>query len=1120
MRTNKNLLAALAGVSLLWLVFATPAFAQTGTTGDLTGTVTDASGAVVPNAVVTLASATGQSQEAKTNDQGQYRFSLLRPGDYTLTVNATGLQGGTRKVAVSLGQVTNVPLKLVVAGTATTIEVTGETPILQTENANIATTFASTQLAEIPVAGGDVTSYAYTAPGVVLNTGSGYGNFSSFGLPSTANLFTTNGNDNMDPYLNLSNSGASNLAMGANELQEIAVVNNGYTAQYGRQAGAQVNASTKSGTNDYHGNAVYWWNGRAMNANEWFNNNTGTPRPFANNNQWAASVGGPIVKNKLFFFADTEGLRYVLPGAGGAIYLPTPQFASYVQSNVEALTPGSGAFYKNLLGLYSGAPGANRATPVTSNDDPTLGCGDFTGTMGFGETTPCAMQFRSNQNNLNTEWLLATRIDWNIGARDHLSGRFRTDHGIQATGTDPINPVFNANSVQPEYEGQLTETHTFGSTAVNQFILSGMWYQAKFGPSSFADAVQTFPYQMQFNDGLFTTLGGADNGYPQGRVVTQWMVTDDFSKTWRSHDLKFGVNFRRNIVNDFAALPGTAALLTINSMTEFADGQFEDYGSTFSRSFPRIGNVRMNLYTLGLYAQDQWRVNNKLNLTFSLRVDNNSNPSCSQDCFSRLVSPFANLQHDANVAYNQVIDTGLKHAFPGIQALVWQPRFGFAYNLYPNTVIRGGVGFFSDLFAGTLVDRFLTNAPNVATFSSGTTGAIAPSVAGSLEEQTISSNAAFQHGFANGATLSDLQDAVAGFTPPAFNSVVNTVKNPNFLEWNFAFEQQIGKPYSFQLNYVGNHGYNVMTDNPWDNAYCRAGHCPFGNAVTGTLPSTVPDARFAQVRTLNNAGWSNYNGLTASFKARYTSNFQWALNYTWSHSLDTCSNQCLLPFTANNVVSTRYTTSPLLPGTAYGNSDYDVRQNLNANYVYTTKNNWNEGWKNTVLGGWTLAGTVYFHTGYPYTPVNTAVRGYLRNVTGLRNATPVADFLGGPVPSCGNPNNFCLDQSQFASSPLSDVTQSGFGNIARNSFFGPGYFDTDMNLTKNFKITERLGFAVGANFFNLFNHPNFDLPVNNVAAGNFGQILNTVVPATTPYGAFNGVTLSGRIVQMNARLTF
>jgi len=169
------------------------------------------------------------------------------------------------------------------------------------------------------------------SPGVTMNTsnGGGYGNFTAFGLPATANLFTINGNDYNDPFLNLNNSGASNLLLGSNEIQEVAVVSNGYTGQYGRQAGAQVDYTTKSGTPSFHGDAVYYWNGSTLNANDFFLNQAGEARPFENNNQWAASLGGPIKKDKAFFFINTEGLRYTF-GSSNQVFVPTQGFQSYV----------------------------------------------------------------------------------------------------------------------------------------------------------------------------------------------------------------------------------------------------------------------------------------------------------------------------------------------------------------------------------------------------------------------------------------------------------------------------------------------------------------------------------------------------------------------------------------------------------------------------------------------------------------------------------------------------------------------------------------------------------------------------------------------------------------------
>jgi hypothetical protein len=1107
---NKFLLVAILGTFLTAF-----AFAQSIATGDLTGVVSDSSGAVVPGASVTLHSdADGNEQTGQTNGQGQYRFTLLKPGPYSINVKSAGLSAAQVHVEVSLGKVVNMPIQVGIAGTSTTVEVTAETPLVETQNANLATTYDTLQIAALPNPGGDITSYAYSAPGVTLNSAAGYGNFSAYGLPSISNLFVTNGNDNMDPYLNLNNSGASNLSMGSNEVQEIAIVSNGYTAQYGRQAGAQVNATTKSGSNQFHGNALYWYNGTNLNANDWFGVQSQTPRPHAVNNEWAASIGGPIVKNKLFFFVDQEGLRFVLPGVSGQNFLPTPQFASFVEATAEANTPGSLPFYQKIFNLYGGSPGAARAVPVTAADDPTLGCADFAtdprNTSQFGVTQPCSMAFVSNQNNLNTEWLLTARIDYNISNSDRLFGRFKEDHGVQATGTDPVNPIFNADSIQPAYEGQLNETHIFSGNTVNNLIISGSWYQALFSANNLPGALKAFPTTMAFVNG-WANLGGQDFSYPQGRIVTQYQITDDFSKTAGKHDLKVGINFRRNLVSDYVTGPNTSGTFNVNEMTEFVLGNAVDGASDYNQTFSNIGPSRIKLYSMGIYAQDQWKATNKLNITAAVRMDRNVNPSCSTKCFTRLAGPFESINHDPNTPYNQVIKTGQSNAFADVQPFVFSPRLGMAYSVTPNTVIRGGFGLFTDLYPAFIIDRFITNAPNVATFDASG-GAFSPDVPGNLFAQDAASNAAFQTGFANGATLADLQTSVPGFGAPTFNVMGKKLLNPEFMEWNLELQQQIGRSASLSVDYVGNHGINLMTVNPFTNAFCKR-NCPFAGVI-GTAPA---DSRFAQVLELRNSGWSNYNGLTTSLHYRLSKSFQGQFNYTWSHDLDTCSNNCLLPFSASTITSIRYQVSPNLPGTAYGSSDYDVRHLFNANYVYTSKDNYSSGMLNHVLGGWTVAGTFFYHTGYGWSPVSVGARNSLGNVLGLRTGTPLAEFATPPVfGTCKNGSSTCATASEFLSGP----SQSSFGNYARNTLRGPNYFDTDLNVTKNFKVGERIGLALGANFFNVLNHPNFDLPNNSVSSGLFGTITNTVSPATSPYGAFLSVPLTGRIVQLNARVTF
>ncbi len=309
-------------LAALMLLLPTVVGAQSAVTGAIGGVVTDASGAVISGANVTLTSTdTSAAISATTSSIGTYTFTLLKPGAYTLAVTHPGFKQTSQAVTVLLGQTTQTNVQLSVGTANETVTVTEQGALLQTENANITTTIETQQIENLPNPGGDLTAIAQTAPGVTMNSTGGYGNFSAFGLPGTANLFTVNGNDYNDPFLNLNNSGASNLLLGSNEIQEVAVVSNAYTGQYGRQAGAQIDYATKSGGNSFHGDAVYYYNSGGMNASDYFN---GYSHEVAN--QWAASIGGPIKKDKLFFFVNTEGIRYTLAAGAGAVGYPTPEF--------------------------------------------------------------------------------------------------------------------------------------------------------------------------------------------------------------------------------------------------------------------------------------------------------------------------------------------------------------------------------------------------------------------------------------------------------------------------------------------------------------------------------------------------------------------------------------------------------------------------------------------------------------------------------------------------------------------------------------------------------------------------------------------------------------------------
>ena len=313
-------------------------FAQSNVSGDIAGTVTDPSGKAVVGATVTVKSqSTDATKVGTTGPAGSYRVSLLNPGPYSLTVAAPGFESSAAAVTVSAGQVNTQDIQLAVGSSSQTVEVTGtEVPLLHTEDANITTTFDMQQVQSLPNPGNDLTFIAQTAPGAVMNTQGGYGNFAIFGLPATSNTFTVNGGYENDPFLNLNNSGATNLLLGNNDVGSVTVVSNAYGAQWGGLGGSQVNEISRSGSNRFHGDATYWWNGSVMNANDYFNNQTATPKPRSNANQWAGSFGGPIVKDKSFFFFNTEGLRVIIP-VRGTVFAPSPSYMASTSGDYQPI---------------------------------------------------------------------------------------------------------------------------------------------------------------------------------------------------------------------------------------------------------------------------------------------------------------------------------------------------------------------------------------------------------------------------------------------------------------------------------------------------------------------------------------------------------------------------------------------------------------------------------------------------------------------------------------------------------------------------------------------------------------------------------------------------------------
>ena len=1169
-------LSLLAVAGILANTTAPVALAQSATTGAVSGTVSDATGAVVPGATVIVTdTATQSKQTVKSNGEGRYTVGLLKPGLYKITAAAESLKSDTLQVTVILGTSVPADIKVTPTGSNTIVEVTSTAlPLVDTQNVALATTFTEQQIDELPTPGGDVTTVAFTAPGVVVNAGGAYGNFSSDGLPGISNLFVLNGFDNQDPFLNLNNSGSSNLTLGQGELAEATVIQNGYNSQYGRAAGAVINYTTKSGTNKFHGMADYNYNGSLLNANGWFAEHDealqGLPntRPHAVSNEWAANVGGPIIKDKLFFFSDYEGLHYVLPGSSGFLTFPSPQLQNYTMATIPA---ASQSFYGLAFAGYKKSAAYAGASPVTngngSNQDGYggLGCGNVAGmpdtlTGGtFGVNEPCMLVGQAAANNINIEWLYTQRIDWNINDKHKIYGRYKMDRGTQPTSTSFIDPLFSALSIQPEYEGQFNDSYVISPTQTNVFVAAANWYSAYFGPPNVAASLAELPAyfnpDVDYDGSGVNAAGGLPaEGVPyyltQGRNVTQYQFEDDYSWIKGKHTIKLGFNFRRDDISDYdAQILNVFPYAQLASLGDFVSGQASVNSSLFGanvyeKAYIAAPTAHLSLYNLGVYGQDEFQVTSKLKLTMGVRFDRIGNPLAHRGGFAAYTGSFPNnpgLNSPFDVAAGGPVNNAEDNAFPSIEHLNFQPRFGFNLALTDHTEIRGGAGLFTDLYPAGFVDSIIQNFPNsnvVPIFA----GNFSTSGAGTVGAYADAANAVTQNGFKSGASAismeNDLYNQLVPYSPPSIGAYFpGQFKEPTYAEYSMQLQHQISRTNSINITYAGNYGYHGVLQNPWANA----GDGQFGNgfwngltegqwatpangATFGNFSATPADPRFGRVTAFTNNGHSNYNGALLTFK-HSGNGLSTEVSYTYSHSLDMVSNGGEGEYFNGGAITQQLTPALGYGNLNYSNSDYDVRSNFTGDVVYEEPFKSSNKVLDYLGGGWVVGAKVYWRTGEPYSITNGAQLASFGNLGGtLLGATaPGVNVSKLKNDSTGNAHEGAygyvstLDITQFVGAG----DQNYFGTLRRNALYGPHYADTDLNLMKKFVKLEGFTFKAGINAYNLFNDVNFGAPASNTQYPNsFGQIFGTLAPPTSPYGSFQGAAVTQRLFVLHGTLTF
>ncbi len=1133
--------------------------AQGETTSAIIGVVIDPSGAALPRAIVTIANTeTGSKRSAATDDAGRFSFPQLMPGSYTVNVEADGFASQTApNIQAGLGQKQTVNFTLKLAAAKSEVTISGEVPLVNPDNPNTATTLNARALENLPNPGGDLTSPLQFAAGALMNTAgsgndfiggtNGYGNVQFNGLPALSNGYIVDGLETNDPLTNLNSGLSTNLVLGLNSIAEVTVNTLSYAVDQGRYGASQVNYVTKSGTNQFHGDLYELWNGSRLNAADFFTDATpGNRKPRSTVNHFGGSLGGPVLHDKLFFFLDSEWVRIALPIVS-ATTVPTPAFQQYVlqqlplggtdsvTSSTYKAAPQLAPFYRKMFSLYgntSGTPLAVLGCPFNSNGSPAAGFPP----NGSG----CANRQSLSHSSDDREQVQTVRVDYNINEKNTSWFRFQADTGLQAAWTDPINPLFNSISSQPLYSFAAGYAHVFSSRLVNYFNPAFSWYESLFGPSDFQKTLSAFPIVLQGSgaNAPFTTVGGLDNTWVQGRRAARFFINDNLAWTNGGHELRFGTNTRIFRLNDYDFGEGAVPLVTYTTLPQFIYG----VASTASKTFPLANSQPYDFLNLDLYAQDTWKMTSKLTWTVGIRTTHNSNPLNPHQAIARLDGSFAAIAHDVNQPLSAAIHTGLGNVFDSTPLAILQPRTAIAWQIAPKTVLRTGFGLFSDLLPGSIADLVGVNPPYSRTFLGGLLGtvggsAIAPAVPNSAIDATIAANQIFSTGFAKGqiSCASPLSNPDTCLQPVAITAMPDgKLRAPYFMEWSFAVERQIGNTINLRAQYVGTRAVNqpYTTQANGYQTVCSGCFAPF--------PYGAPaDARFGAVTQLSTGANSHYNALQTTAEKRLAHGLQIQANYTWSHCIDTVSNGGFLPFSAGGILSP-------IPGDLQrdrGPCDYDVRHNVTASYAYELPIRV-RGRLGPALNGWQVSGSVFWRSGLPFSVLSAP---YSANGKGIVNGSgpqfasvvpgvPLYDHS--PIPGVTQPGTIqWLNPNAFISAvdPSTGACVGGdtpgncqFGNLGRNALRGPNFTWSDLYLTKWFRLNERTKLRIDAQIFNLFNHPNFGLPVLGYAGipgkpstqTGFGALTSTTSPPTGLLGVGLGGDSSPRMIAFQARLEF
>jgi hypothetical protein len=1095
----------LLGALLTLLALSSTAGAQTAT-GQITGTVRDTTGAVVPGATVTVHSdLTGLTRTATTNPAGTYSFPLLPVGTYAVSAQLTGFSVAKQSdIRLQVDQVVRIDLALAVGAATETVEVQARTAAIDTETAAVAQVVTQKQITDLPLNGRNFLQLLFLGAGAVEAGGEqgsmrqGVGDaISLMGARPTSNNFMIDGTANVDTSL-----GTPAVVLSVDALEEFKEQTKNYSAEYGFSAN-QINLVSKSGTNEYHGTGFYFGRNEGLDASNFFDSPT-APKPKLDQKQFGGTISGPIIKNKTFLLVNYEGLRRD-NGFSSFFNVPTPEQLS-------------GHFTSTIIDPATGQPFPNNTIP----QDRFSRLAQLTLKNGWYPAPNVNLpqgNYQLVRTLPTTQNQFTARLDQDLGKFGRAFFRF-TKSTFENTSTGNLNPgIGDYVNKQNTTNWQVSHTWPIRNNVVNVWRVGRVEALANIEgtPCSQSDVdflqltgvFTNIPDPQRGCPGVgiqgFANVGGAVNDYTASNQP-MWDISNTTTWITGNHTFKFGANYRRwwlqrDLANDFLGnwggfnvgftTPPGATPGPDNYVADFLLGYYGSNGVSVFQPGPfpvegKVGNPReFNLWYFAPYIQDDWKVTSRLTLNLGLRYDYRNVPYETNNRMgwrNLNYAPGGLLVADPKLATGGIVD-GSYYQEAGRRSpenpdawKVFAPRLSFAYRLNEagTTVIRGGYGLFYDSAEGREID-------------------------GSSDIYPYVSRGTYQQSLGQTAPLQTTDQLFPSFTSggvatPAANtflavSMSPQPKNPYVQQWSLGVQRELTRTTSAELNYVGSHGTNLL----------------MRINVAQALPYTPDHPTVAERKPYPNfqvyidstwSGWSDYHALNATLTHRSRSLLA-SVAYTWAKSTD--SKSAAAGIGSNETAGWQGFLNNHDPARDHGLSSFDVAHRVVASFVWNLPFGKGEkfggdasGLKQVLIGGWQVNGIYLLQGGFPISIFAADVGGVL-DTFGTNRADIVGDIHSG-----GGTINQWFNTAAFAQPAL-----GSFGNSGRSILRGPGINNLDLALFKNFFLPRNSTLQLRVEAFNALNHPQMQNVDQNIFDSNFG-----VVTSARP----------GRIVQLGAKV--